>query len=77
MNESGSDIAIFVIDNNAESQLLTDKKKFNDLTKIWPFYKNDENGLCNALIDREYSFTLLEISENEKLKNLLQTELDA
>ena len=73
LNEK-NDICFFIIVNGGkgyEAFLQYDKKNFNDLTKIIPFYINNQEGLCNVLVENEYYFTLNEISGNQRLKKVI------
>ena len=73
LNEK-NDICFFIIVNDGKDYdafLQYDKKNFNDLTKIIPFYINNQEGLCNVLLENEYYFTLNEISGNQRLKKVI------
>ena len=75
VNSFEYDMAILLINNNNLSYLHVNSEKFNDMTKIIPFYETEENGLCNILIDYENSFTMNEFSENKKLMKLIDSLL--
>ena len=74
-----TDICFFIIVNDGKNYkvfLQYNRKEFNDLTKIIPFYINNQEGLCNVLLENEYCFTLNEISGNKRLKEKLDDLLE-
>jgi len=74
-----TDICFFIIVNDGKNykvSLKYNRKKFNDLTKIIPFYINNQEGLCNVLLENEYYFTRNEISGNQRLKKEIDDLLE-